>query len=58
MNSNQHELVECNSFALEMKIEIIKPNWSILDQAVKISIIDELGHTILFLRTIFFERCT
>ena len=38
-NSNQQELVDCNSFALKIKIKIIKSDGSVLYDNVKASVI-------------------
>ena len=53
--SNKQELVDCNSFVLETMIQIIKPDGDDLDDAVKISVIDGLGHRFLSRCTIFFN---
>ena len=53
LNSNQQELFDCNAFALEMKIKIIKPDGSDVDNTANITVIDGLGHRILSRCTIF-----
>ena len=53
LNSNQQELVDCNSFTLEMKIKITKPDGSALADTAKVNVIDGLGHRILSRCTIF-----
>ena len=53
LNSNQQELIDCNSFALEMKIKLVKPDGSELDDNDKVNVIDGLGHRILSRCTIF-----
>ena len=44
-NSNQQEIIHCNSFALEMKN--VNPNGFDLDDNVKLSVIDGLAYRIL-----------
>ena len=53
LNSNQQKLIDCNYFALKMKMKIIKPDGSDLNNSVKVNVIDGLGHRILFHCTIF-----
>ena len=53
-NSNQQVIIYSNSFALEMKV--VKPNGSALDDNVKLSVIDELGHIIFSHNTIFLNQ--
>ena len=53
LNSNQQELVDCNSFVLEMKIKLVKPDGSEIDDNDKVNVIDGLGHRILSRCTIF-----
>ena len=44
ISSNQNEFIDCESFTIETKLEILKADGSVLDDACNVSVVDGLAH--------------
>ena len=44
ISSNQNEFIDCESFTIETKLEILKADGSVLDDGCNVSVVDGLGH--------------